>query len=120
MTLNLGPNTTAPLVTLGVSVDHQPFVSMNATAGANVIPVSLRKSSGATTVVRINAEMYFNSQMNLESIDLNSVCALEICRKNRLLLATGCKGLRDYNGLQHVASCCKHRHVAVVSTREPL
>ncbi|KAJ7208929.1 hypothetical protein GGX14DRAFT_566627 [Mycena pura] len=72
MTLNLGPNTTAPLVTLGVSVDHQPFFSMNATADANVIPVSLRKSRGATTVVRINAEMYFNSQMNLESIDLNS------------------------------------------------
>ncbi|KAF7312931.1 SGNH hydrolase [Mycena kentingensis (nom. inval.)] len=72
LTVNLGPNTTQPFVALGVSVDHAPFVSMNATAGANNIPISLpHKSAKDTTVVRINAEMYFNSQMHLESIDLN-------------------------------------------------
>ncbi|KAJ7037332.1 hypothetical protein C8F04DRAFT_1331828 [Mycena alexandri] len=71
--LNLGPNTTVPVVALGVSVDYQPFFSLNASASANVIPLALpHKRPGATTVVRINAEMYFNSQMNLESIDLNA------------------------------------------------
>ncbi|KAF7375739.1 SGNH hydrolase [Mycena sanguinolenta] len=74
LTLNLGPNTTAPVIALGISVDYAPFFSLNASAGANVIPLALRpqkKLPGATTVVRINAEMYFDSQMNLESIDLN-------------------------------------------------
>ncbi|KAJ7877490.1 SGNH hydrolase-type esterase domain-containing protein [Mycena leptocephala] len=51
-----------------------PFFTVNATAGANIIPVPAavaRKRVGATTVVRINAEMYFSNQMNLESVDLN-------------------------------------------------
>ncbi|KAJ6488878.1 SGNH hydrolase-type esterase domain-containing protein [Mycena sanguinolenta] len=74
LTINLGPNTTAPVIALGISVDYAPFFSLNASAGANVIPLDLpaqKKLPGATTVVRINAEMYFGSQMNLESIDLN-------------------------------------------------
>jgi hypothetical protein len=77
LTLNLGPNTTFPFVALGVSIDHQPFFTVNATAGANIISVPAavaRKHVGATTVVRINAEMYFSNQMNLESVDLNVVC----------------------------------------------
>ncbi|KAJ7101357.1 SGNH hydrolase-type esterase domain-containing protein [Mycena belliarum] len=74
LTLNLGPNTTAPFVALGVSVDYAPFFTFNATAGANSIPVSLAtpKGSGATTVVRFNVEMYANNQMHLESIVLNA------------------------------------------------
>ncbi|KAF7316222.1 SGNH hydrolase [Mycena indigotica] len=72
LTVNLGPNTTQPFVALGVSIDHAPFFSLNATIGANVIPISLpHKTARDTTVVRINAEMYFSSQMHLHSIELN-------------------------------------------------
>ncbi|KAJ6609122.1 SGNH hydrolase [Mycena sp. CBHHK59/15] len=75
LTLNLGPNTTAPLVSLGISVDYAPFFTFNATEGANVIPLSssdvTQKRSGSGTVVRINVENYFNNRMNLESINLN-------------------------------------------------
>ncbi|KAJ7483793.1 hypothetical protein B0H11DRAFT_1200153, partial [Mycena galericulata] len=74
LTLNLGPNTTTPLISLGISIDYAPFFTFNATQGANAIPLTFRtqKFPGSTTVVRINAEMYFDSQLNLESIDLNS------------------------------------------------
>ncbi|KAF8172529.1 SGNH hydrolase-type esterase domain-containing protein [Mycena galopus ATCC 62051] len=74
LTINLGPNTTAPFVALGISIDYAPFFTINATEGATPIPLDLpavKQKPGATTVVRINAEMYFGSQMNLESVDLN-------------------------------------------------
>ncbi|KAJ7488179.1 SGNH hydrolase-type esterase domain-containing protein [Mycena latifolia] len=87
LTLNLGPNTTAPLVSLGVSVDYAPFFTFNATAGANDIPLSFDtpKRRGATTVVRINAEMYFNNQMNLDSIDLNAGAKLVPYKPSKLV-----------------------------------
>ncbi|KAJ6564720.1 SGNH hydrolase-type esterase domain-containing protein [Mycena capillaripes] len=85
MTLNLGPNTTVPFVALGVSVDYAPFFSLNATVGANIIPLALpHKRPGATTVVRINAEMYFSSQMNLDSIDLNAGAKLVPYKPSKL------------------------------------
>ncbi|KAJ7677578.1 hypothetical protein B0H14DRAFT_3064722 [Mycena olivaceomarginata] len=84
LTLNLGPNTTAPFVALGVSVDYAPFVSINASAGANVIPIPPAKGK-RTTVVRINAEMYFSSQMHLESIDLNAGAKLVPYRPSKLV-----------------------------------
>ncbi|KAJ7289736.1 SGNH hydrolase-type esterase domain-containing protein, partial [Mycena rebaudengoi] len=71
LTLNLGPNTTFPLVALGVSVDSAPFFRLNGSARVTVIPVD-KKQPGATTVVRMNAVRYFSCQMNLESIDLNA------------------------------------------------
>ncbi|KAJ7887298.1 SGNH hydrolase-type esterase domain-containing protein [Mycena olivaceomarginata] len=84
LTLNLGPNTTAPFVALGVSVDYAPFVSINASAGANVIPIPPAKGK-RTTVVRINAEMYFSSQMHLESIDLNAGAKLVPYKPSKLV-----------------------------------
>ncbi|KAJ7627220.1 hypothetical protein FB45DRAFT_991278 [Roridomyces roridus] len=76
LTINLGPNTTLPSVALGVSIAYQPFFSFDAVPGANVIPLPApatlnSNEANGTTVVRINAEMYFSSQMNLESIVLN-------------------------------------------------
>ncbi|KAJ7288858.1 SGNH hydrolase-type esterase domain-containing protein [Mycena rebaudengoi] len=85
LTLNLGPNTSFPFVALGVSVDHAPFFTFNATTGANTIPLKLtHKRPGSTTVVRINAEMYFNSQMHLESIDLNAGARLVPYKPSKL------------------------------------
>ncbi|KAJ7268972.1 hypothetical protein C8J57DRAFT_1468919 [Mycena rebaudengoi] len=49
LTLNVGPNTTFPLVALGVSVNYAPFFKFNASARATVIPVD-KKQPGATTV----------------------------------------------------------------------
>ncbi|KAJ7716951.1 SGNH hydrolase-type esterase domain-containing protein [Mycena metata] len=85
LVLNLGPNTTFPVVALGVSVNYEPFFNLNASAGANVIPLALpHKRPGATTVVRINAEMYFDSQMNLESINLNAGAKLVLYKPSKI------------------------------------
>ncbi|GLB44445.1 putative GDSL-like Lipase/Acylhydrolase family protein [Lyophyllum shimeji] len=74
LALNLGPHTTAPFAAVGVSIDYQDFFTVNASAGANVIPLSssLADKRGDTTVVRINVEGWQNNRINLESVTLNS------------------------------------------------
>lgn len=90
---NLGPHTTSPLVSIGVSVDYEPFYTVNVTQGSNVIP--LHGSGGSTvaittltgsweseseaapktmtnkSVVRINVEGWQDNRINLEKIVLN-------------------------------------------------
>ena len=97
LTLNLGPHTTSPLASIGVSVDYEPFYTVNVTQGSNVIPLhssggststitTLTGSSGSgseagpktmtnQSVVRINVEGWQNNRINLETIVLNRVCA---------------------------------------------
>ena len=77
LTLNLGPHTTTPLTSVGVSLDYGEFITANISQGSNPIPipVSFNRSPGTdTTVVRVNAEGWQNNRMNLESITLNPVC----------------------------------------------
>ncbi|KAH9886685.1 SGNH hydrolase [Cubamyces lactineus] len=75
--LNLGPHTTAPLASVGVSVNYAPFYTVNVSSGTNVIPLSDPSSArkaparGPTHVVRINVEGWQNNRINLESIVLN-------------------------------------------------
>ncbi|KAI1785442.1 hypothetical protein LXA43DRAFT_976224 [Ganoderma leucocontextum] len=89
LTLNLGPHTTSPLASIGVSVDFEPFYTVNVTQGSNAIP--LRRGSIPTTtapagssesevgtkkttnrsVVRINVEGWQDNRINLETIVLN-------------------------------------------------
>ena len=77
LTLNLGEHTTAPLTSIGVSLNFEPFYTVNVSEGANVIPLSSLGSStsveGQSTVVRITTEGWQNNRINLESIELNSV-----------------------------------------------
>lgn len=75
LSLMLGEHTTSPLVSIGVSVDYQEFVTVNVTAGHNNIPVSsfLNDKGMDTNVIRINAEGWQNNRVNLESIILNAV-----------------------------------------------
>ncbi|EIW56391.1 SGNH hydrolase [Trametes versicolor FP-101664 SS1] len=76
LALHLGPHTTTPLASVGVSVDYQPFYTVNVSAGLNTVPLShspLKRSADktSTSVVRINAEGWQNNRINLESIILN-------------------------------------------------
>lgn len=71
--LSLGEHTTIPLVSLGVSIDYQPFVTVNVSAGLNNIPITSEGNGKNPRVVRINAEGWQNNRMNLESIVLNAV-----------------------------------------------
>ena len=99
LTLNLGPHTTSPLASIGLSVDYEPFYTVNVTQGSNVIPLHGSGSGGSTStittltgssesgseagpktmtnqsVVRINVEGWQNNRINLETIVLNGVCA---------------------------------------------
>ncbi|KAL7278773.1 hypothetical protein ACG7TL_007781 [Trametes sanguinea] len=85
LTLNLGPHTTAPLASVGVSVDYEPFYTVNVSAGANVIPLNGSPSSpqmkGTASVVRINVEGWQDNRINLEAISLNKwvIPALHLC-----------------------------------------
>ncbi|KAM5540984.1 hypothetical protein V8D89_005295 [Ganoderma adspersum] len=94
LTLNLGPHTTSPLASIGVSVNFEPFYTVNVSQGSNVIP--LHGSGGSTStittltgssesgseaagpktmtnegIVRINVEGWQDNRINLETIVLN-------------------------------------------------
>jgi hypothetical protein len=76
LSLDLGPHTTTPFTSVGVSFDYGEFITANISEGSNAIPVpaSLQTSSPKeATVVRINVEGWQNNRMNLESITLNEV-----------------------------------------------
>lgn len=82
LSLHLGPHTTTPSASIGVSVDYQPFFQVNVSTGANIIPLIPAKKNNddrkTSTVVRINAEGWQNNRVNLQSIQLNSVCSLRL------------------------------------------
>lgn len=79
LALNLGPHTTSPLASVGVSVNFEPFRTVNVSEGRNEIPLTADSSTsnsspfsgGASTAVRINVEGWQNNRINLESIELN-------------------------------------------------
>ncbi|KAI0742982.1 SGNH hydrolase-type esterase domain-containing protein [Daedaleopsis nitida] len=74
LTLNLGPHTTAPSASVGVSVDYAPFFTVNVTEGSNAIPLSSNSrelKARGTTVVRVNVEGWQDNRINLETIVLN-------------------------------------------------
>ncbi|TFK36095.1 SGNH hydrolase-type esterase domain-containing protein [Crucibulum laeve] len=76
LALNLGPHTTAPLAAIGVSVNYGEFVTVNVSAGANVIPIPPSVKPSSNSVVRINVEGWQDNRVNLETITLNSGAAL--------------------------------------------
>lgn len=74
LSLALGEHTTAPVVSIGVSVDYEPFTTVNVSSGTNVI-FSHRSNASLKprTIVRINVEGWQNNRINLERIVLNEV-----------------------------------------------
>ena len=72
LTLNLGPHTTSPLTSVGVSVNYGPFVTVNVSEGRNAIPLVTDLESEAS-VVRVTTEGWQNNRMQLESLELNPV-----------------------------------------------
>ncbi|KAJ7616128.1 SGNH hydrolase-type esterase domain-containing protein [Roridomyces roridus] len=79
LNLTLGPHTTAPLTSVGVSLDYGEFITANISEGANAIDLPESFIAGektGTTVVRINVEGWQNNRMNLESIVLNEGASL--------------------------------------------
>ncbi|TBU22635.1 SGNH hydrolase-type esterase domain-containing protein [Dichomitus squalens] len=80
LTLNLGPHTTSPLASIGVSVDYAPFYQVNVSEGVNVVPLtgnmtqdteSKSNQGKKTSVVRVNVEGWQDNRINLETIVLN-------------------------------------------------
>ncbi|KAH9851249.1 SGNH hydrolase [Lenzites betulinus] len=78
LTLNLGSHTTAPLASIGVSIDYEPFYTVNVSAGTNIVPLNGSGLNGRSTetkktssVVRINVEGWQNNRINVENIVLN-------------------------------------------------
>ncbi|KAJ7067937.1 SGNH hydrolase-type esterase domain-containing protein [Mycena amicta] len=82
LALNLGPHTTQPLTSVGVSLDYGEFNTVNISEGTNQIP--LADSKETTTVVRINVEGWQNNRMNLESISINEGAELLPYRPSNL------------------------------------
>ncbi|CAL1698479.1 unnamed protein product [Somion occarium] len=72
LSLSLGNHTTTPLASIGVSVDYEPFVTVNVSVGTNTI-IFEKSLTGAKakSVVRINVEGWQNNRINLENIILN-------------------------------------------------
>jgi hypothetical protein len=76
LTLNLGPHTTTPFTSVGVSLDYGEFITANISEGSNPIPIPPAFNAGPrkdSTVIRVNVEGWQNNRMNLESITLNPV-----------------------------------------------
>ncbi|KAJ7034165.1 SGNH hydrolase-type esterase domain-containing protein [Mycena alexandri] len=78
LSLNLGPHTTAPNTSVGVSFDYGEFITANISEGSNTIPIpaGFKKGAQDSTVVRVNVEGWQNNRMNLESIALNEGATL--------------------------------------------
>ena len=76
LALNLGPHTTSPLTSVGVSLNYGPYVTLNVSEGSNIVPLggasSMQESfSGKNTVVRITTEGWQDNRMQLESLVVN-------------------------------------------------
>lgn len=75
LALNLGSHTTAPLASIGVSLNYGTFTTLNVSQGVNTIfgGSAALQLEGSDSVVRLNVEGWQDNRINLESISLNSV-----------------------------------------------
>jgi hypothetical protein len=69
LTLNLGKNSTAPLLSIGVSLDWGEFQTVNVSVGSNAIPLGAPKEG--KRIVRINVQGWQNNRLHLESLEVN-------------------------------------------------
>ena len=74
LSLSLGERTTTPVASIGVSVDYDPFTTVNVSSGINdILTHGSFVSRKARSVVRINVEGWQNNRINLENVILNDV-----------------------------------------------
>jgi hypothetical protein len=78
--LQLGNHTTTPQAAVAISVDYAEFITINVTAGKNVIPIPAIPASEQkkNRVVRMNVEGWQNNRIHLEKIELNAVIMVDI------------------------------------------
>jgi len=81
LSLNLGPHTTVPLASVGVSLNYGEITTVNVSQGVNGIfgesaALQVGTSEGDLSVVRLNVEGWQDNRINLESISLNSDATL--------------------------------------------
>jgi hypothetical protein len=69
LTLNLGKNSTAPVLSIGVSLDWGEFQTVNVSVGSNAIPLGASKEG--KRIVRINVQGWQNNRLHLESLEVN-------------------------------------------------
>ncbi|VDB90318.1 unnamed protein product [Peniophora sp. CBMAI 1063] len=80
LSLMLGPNTTDPLTSVGVSLDYGNFTTLNVSEGVNVVQVH---EHGAR-VVRINVEGWQNNNLNLLGVETNVDAKLLTYKPSRI------------------------------------
>ncbi|KAG8998016.1 hypothetical protein FRB94_010776 [Tulasnella sp. JGI-2019a] len=76
LTLNIGEATTAPFAAAGLSIDYAPFVTVNISTGANVLPIpastAVKGGGKKTSVVRISTEEGYDNRIQIDSLVLNA------------------------------------------------
>jgi len=73
LSVHLGPLTTSPSTSVGVSVNYGTFNIVNLTAGANEIPLgALETTLFSQTVVRIAGQGWQDNNMQLDAVELNA------------------------------------------------
>ncbi|KAG9005310.1 hypothetical protein FRB95_007573 [Tulasnella sp. JGI-2019a] len=72
LVLNVGAATTTLFAAAGLSVDYAPFVTVNISTGANVLPIPANKSGKKTSVIRIATEGWRDNRIQLDSLVLNA------------------------------------------------
>ncbi|KAG8861737.1 hypothetical protein FRB96_002695 [Tulasnella sp. 330] len=71
LSLNLGEaTTTSPAALIGLSVDYAPFISVNVSAGVNVLPIA-GATTRKTSVIEIATEGWQNNRIQVDSLVLN-------------------------------------------------
>lgn len=105
LSLNLGPRTTAPLASVGVSINYGDFFTVNISEGSNIIPLSSAstesKEKDPLSVIRINVEGWQNNRINLESLTINPVCPSLPSPPQSYLIFLGC----DFASLHSIQAC---------------
>ncbi|KIK66418.1 hypothetical protein GYMLUDRAFT_38208 [Collybiopsis luxurians FD-317 M1] len=76
LSINLGVHTTAPLVSVGVSLNYDNFTTVNVSQGLNSIvgptAITSKQAEGeSASIIRLNVEGWQNNRINLERILLN-------------------------------------------------
>lgn len=80
LTLNIGETTTSPAALAGLSIDYAPFITVNISTGANVLPITGGKTK-KTSVIEIATEGWQDNRIQLESLVLNMVRHMGCCRR---------------------------------------
>ncbi|KAF9494762.1 SGNH hydrolase [Pleurotus eryngii] len=86
MKIQLGPTTTTPFAAVGVSVDYEPFFTVNASAGWNDIPLPAAPTFKRSdkSVIRVNVEGWQNNRINLQTIVFNRGATLHPYKPSKL------------------------------------